>query len=107
MTCCLLISMYILDELSFDQYHENGDRIYRVVHAYQHGEDVNNLPSLVAEEFENFIKPSEGPGVEFGPCLGQSPFGYLPDIEITVGKCFVEPVQITLQSGFERHNKKY
>ncbi|MCE7072793.1 ABC transporter permease [Dyadobacter sp. CY327] len=28
---CLLISLYVLDELSFDRFHENGDRIVRVV----------------------------------------------------------------------------
>ena len=28
---CLLIMLYILDELSYDQHHINGDRIYRVV----------------------------------------------------------------------------
>jgi putative ABC transport system permease protein len=37
MTCCFLIFMYIQDELSFDNYHEKGDRIYRLTHG--------NLPS--------------------------------------------------------------
>src|SRR5688572_28331134 len=27
---CLLITLYVLDELSFDRYHEKSDRIYRV-----------------------------------------------------------------------------
>ncbi|QHT67980.1 FtsX-like permease family protein [Rhodocytophaga rosea] len=30
LTCCLLISLYIRDELSYDKYHTNADRIYRV-----------------------------------------------------------------------------
>ena len=30
MACCILISLYVADELSYDQYHENADRIYRV-----------------------------------------------------------------------------
>jgi putative ABC transport system permease protein len=30
-TCSLFLLMYILDELSFDRYHENADTIYRVV----------------------------------------------------------------------------
>jgi putative ABC transport system permease protein len=30
MACCLLILLYVLDELSFDAYHEKSDRIYRV-----------------------------------------------------------------------------
>lgn len=30
MTCCLLISIWVLDELSYDKFHENADRLYRV-----------------------------------------------------------------------------
>lgn len=33
MTCCFLIFMYVQDELSFDKYHEKGDRIYRLTHG--------------------------------------------------------------------------
>lgn len=32
MTCFLLIAMFIKNELSYDSYHEKGERIYRVVH---------------------------------------------------------------------------
>ncbi len=30
LACCLLISLYVLDELSYDRFHEKADRIYRV-----------------------------------------------------------------------------
>ncbi|WP_460973573.1 ABC transporter permease [Spirosoma migulaei] len=30
LACCLLIMLYVLDELSFDRYNEKADRIYRV-----------------------------------------------------------------------------
>src|ERR1041385_4962701 len=33
-SCCLLIYLFIADELSYDRFHENGDRIYRVSAAY-------------------------------------------------------------------------
>ncbi|KEO72670.1 ABC transporter permease [Anditalea andensis] len=33
MTCCFLIFMYVQDELSYDSYHEKGDRIYRLTHG--------------------------------------------------------------------------
>ena len=57
-TCCLLISLYIFDELGYDKFYPNAERIYRVVH---HGV-VNNridhtartsppLAKLLAEEF--------------------------------------------------------
>lgn len=35
LACCLLIVLYIQDERSYDQYHANKDRIYRVVHAWK------------------------------------------------------------------------
>ena len=31
MACCVLILLYIEDELSYDRYHQNADRIYRVL----------------------------------------------------------------------------
>ncbi|MFK7845208.1 MAG: ABC transporter permease, partial [Rhodothermales bacterium] len=34
MACCLLIALYLNDELSFDRYHENGEEIHRVVIDY-------------------------------------------------------------------------
>ncbi|MGB3850259.1 MAG: ABC transporter permease [Tunicatimonas sp.] len=34
---CLLITLYVLDELSYDRFHENADRIYRVNLSYQLG----------------------------------------------------------------------
>lgn len=35
LACSFLISLYILDELSFDKYHSQGDQIYRVVHSWK------------------------------------------------------------------------
>lgn len=40
--CCLLVGLYIQDELSYDRYHENHQRIYRLVNhsagaAYENG----------------------------------------------------------------------
>ncbi|MBC7920230.1 MAG: ABC transporter permease, partial [Ferruginibacter sp.] len=29
-TCCLLITLYVLDELSYDRFHAKADRIYRI-----------------------------------------------------------------------------
>lgn len=33
MACCLLIFMFVQDELSYDTYHEHQDKIYRVIHG--------------------------------------------------------------------------
>ena len=33
--CCLWLFLYVHDELSFDRFHENADRIFRVLHLYE------------------------------------------------------------------------
>ncbi|WP_057940105.1 ABC transporter permease [Algoriphagus resistens] len=40
MACCVLIFMFVQDELSYDKYHEKGDRIYRVLHGELAGDGV-------------------------------------------------------------------
>ena len=37
MACCLLILLYVQDELSYDRHHENTDRIFRLTIAYDQG----------------------------------------------------------------------
>lgn len=41
MACCLLIFLYVQDELSYDRFHPHADRLYRIV------EDVKNNDSRV------------------------------------------------------------
>ncbi len=36
--CCLLIFMFVQDELSYDNYHEKKERIYRVIHGESAGD---------------------------------------------------------------------
>jgi putative ABC transport system permease protein len=43
--CCVLIFMYVQDELSYDSYHEKKDRIYRVIHGHR-GADSRDLTSI-------------------------------------------------------------
>ncbi len=38
MTCCILILLWVQDELSYDRYHENADRIYRITYAEEIGD---------------------------------------------------------------------
>ena len=44
LTCSLLISLWIWDELQFDQFHENGKNIYRLM-----GDVDNNGESIIRE----------------------------------------------------------
>lgn len=53
--CCLMILLYIQHELSFDRYHNNGDRIYRLVKG-----NNANTPELWAPALEN-----EFPEIEY------------------------------------------
>ncbi|MVM30781.1 FtsX-like permease family protein [Spirosoma sp. HMF4905] len=42
LACCMLIMLYVLDELSFDQYNAKADRIYRIqTHLKFGGNDMN------------------------------------------------------------------
>src|SRR4029077_9346940 len=34
LTCCLLILVYIMNELSYDRFNEKADRIYRVTRSF-------------------------------------------------------------------------
>ena len=43
MACCILIMLYVFDELSFDKFHENHDRIYRVTRKWFNADGVVNL----------------------------------------------------------------
>jgi len=38
MACCLLIFMFVQDELSYDTYHEHRDKIYRIIHGSQNSD---------------------------------------------------------------------
>src|SRR4051794_5496326 len=42
-TSCLLIGVYIADELSFDKFHDNADRIVRVTMDYNFGDHQNKI----------------------------------------------------------------
>ena len=65
MAACILISLYIFDELSYDRYHENVDRIYRVSREFLNEDGATNLHlgqvaapfgPLMANDFEGIIE---------------------------------------------------
>ncbi len=66
--CCLLIFMFVKDELSYDTYHEKGDRIYRVIH----GRNADN--SEGKQSTETFWVWGNAP---IGPALSN----YFPEID--------------------------
>ncbi|SHN12181.1 ABC transporter permease [Chitinophaga sp. CF418] len=51
-TCCILITLYVQDELSYDRYNTNFDKIYRVLHAYRNPKDVDRNSSPAPEDYQ-------------------------------------------------------
>jgi len=44
-TCCILLLLWVNDELSFENFHENADNIYCINKKYQMGTEVSYNPS--------------------------------------------------------------
>ncbi|MCP4723979.1 MAG: ABC transporter permease, partial [bacterium] len=63
MICCILIFLFIQDELSYDRFHENSDRIFRVLEFVKDGDvgeesasqPVPAGPKLI-EDYPHLIK---------------------------------------------------
>lgn len=61
-TSCLLIALYVTDELSYDRFHDRADRIYQVgLHAKIGGQDITTSTTCPPMA-EAFVK--EIPGIE-------------------------------------------
>ncbi len=61
MTCCILILLWVQDELSYDRYHKNADRIFRITYAEEIGDAFDhyaNSPFSAAPTFA-----AEVPGI--------------------------------------------
>ena len=56
--CCLLIFIYVMDELSYDAFHEKADRIYRIVSYGKKGEETSYKaaagPAMAKTLVENY-----------------------------------------------------
>jgi len=62
-TCCVLISLYVKDELSYDRYHAQADNIYRVIHAYRDVQADEKLPPPSPEDFQVWGNAPIGPAL--------------------------------------------
>lgn len=63
-TCCLLITLYIVDELSYDRYNEKADRIYRITRTFNNEEGAVSLNlSTVAPAFGHYL-PTDFPEIQ-------------------------------------------
>jgi putative ABC transport system permease protein len=63
-TCCLLILTYILNELSYDRYNKNADRIYRITRTFYNGNgDVSLTLSTISPPFGYYL-PTDFPEIQ-------------------------------------------
>lgn len=90
MACCILIAVYIQNELSYDQYHTKRDRIVRVVQTFRSVQDGVNPGAPTPEDFWVWGCAPVGPAL-------QADF---PEIEKVVR--FMSPVSLLLQHGEKR-----
>jgi putative ABC transport system permease protein len=63
MACCILILLWVQDEVSYDRFHEQSDNIYRVIvenhstdQVYDQWQTPGPLASTLKEEFPEIIK---------------------------------------------------
>ena len=90
MACCVLITLYVQHELSYDQYHTKHDRIYRVLQTFrsvQHGETIT---APAPEDYQVWGCAPVGPAL----------LADFPEIEKVVQ--FMSPASLLLQHGDKR-----
>ncbi len=64
LTCCLLITIYILTELSYDRYNQNADNIYRVTRDFNNEDGVVSLRlSTISPPFGYYL-PNDFPEIQ-------------------------------------------
>lgn len=59
MACCILISLYVQYELSYDKHHENSGQIYRLAHPFSAAITSAPLPEALQKEIpeiQNFVR---------------------------------------------------
>lgn len=62
-TCCLLITIYIVNELSYDRYNKNAENIYRVTRSFNNADGVVSLNlSTVSPPFGYYF-PTDFPEI--------------------------------------------
>ena len=55
MTCCLLITLYVKNELSYDQYHTKRDRIFRVLQTFRSVQNGVNPGAVVLSQLAQML----------------------------------------------------
>jgi len=64
LTCCLLILTYILNEISYDKYNKNAERIYRVTRSFNNEDGVVSLNLCTVAPPFGYYFPTDFPEIE-------------------------------------------
>jgi putative ABC transport system permease protein len=94
MTCCLLIFVYIKDEMSFDRFHTQADNLYRIgLHGKVGGQEMQTVSSNtnLAQAMQ-----AEIPGVEHALRIDDR----APTVLRFEDKAFTEPNMLAVDSNF-------
>jgi putative ABC transport system permease protein len=83
---CLLISLYIIDELNYDRYHANADRIQRVV-----ADDWAKMPPAVAPTLTSTYPHLVEHAVRFWPVFSPSKMRHNDVVFVESGIVFADP----------------
>ena len=90
MLCCIVITVYIQHELSYDQYHAKKERIYRVVQTFRDVQPGETVSTPSPRDYQVWGCAPVGPAL-------QADF---PQVEKIVQ--FMSPVSLLLQRGNTR-----
>jgi putative ABC transport system permease protein len=79
LTCCLLITTYVLNELSYDRYNKNAENIYRVTRTFKNAEGIVSLKLSAISPPLGYYFPTDFPEIKKMTRLldaGTLPFKY-------------------------------
>jgi len=90
MACCIVITLYVQNERSYDQYHLKKDRIYRVLQTFRHFQPGEKLPPPSPQDYWVWGCAPLGPALKAD----------FPQVEKAVQ--FMSPVSLLLQHDDKR-----
>ena len=90
MACCLLITLYVRNELTYDRYNSKANRIYRVTQTFRSIQKGENPGPPAPQDFWVWGCAPVGPALQHD----------FPEIEKVVR--FMSPISILLQHGERR-----
>ncbi|MBP1651465.1 MAG: transporter permease [Bacteroidetes bacterium] len=93
-TCCIMIALYVSDELSYDKYNVHYNEIYRVLHAYRNVKDHDITKAPAPAEYQVWGNAPVAPALQ----------EYFPEIKKVTR--FTSPNTLLLEHNGVRFQEK-